>query len=238
WIAYAVSGTIGRPVIRTVPHCADDWKTGEAVRAPLASTYLGRHAGPPVTFSATAARPAGGVASSQREPRAAALIEHDVCSQASVASLQLSVVQETPSPQLTGTPGWQLPPPHTSLPLQKRPSPHGSVLIAWTQPLPVLQESLVHRFPSSQLGGGPPTHAPPAQVSAVVHALPSLQAAVLLTCTQPLAARQESFVQTLPSSQLGAVPAWHEPVTHVSTPLQASLSVQSALITQVPVGGT
>src|SRR6185503_6322221 len=150
WIAYAVSGTIGRPVIRTVPHCADDWKTGEAVRAPFASTYLGRHARPPVTFSATAARPAGGVASSQREPRAAALIEHDVCSHASVASLQLSVVQETPSPQLTGTPGWQLPPPQTSLPLQNRPSPHGSVLFEFTQPVPDTHVSVVQRLPSSQ----------------------------------------------------------------------------------------
>jgi hypothetical protein len=47
---------------------------------------------------------------------------------------------------------------------------------------------------------------PPEQASPVVHALPSLQLAVLLLWTQPLAALHESSVQTLPSSQLSEPP--------------------------------
>jgi hypothetical protein len=38
--------------------------------------------------------------------------------------------------------------------------------------------SVVHALLSSQLGGGPPAHAPLVHTSPVVHALPSLQAFV------------------------------------------------------------
>ena len=44
-------------------------------------------------------------------------------------------------------------------------------------------------------------------------------------------------MQTLLSSQFGAVPAWQLPLTHVSSPLHALLSVQSALVTHPPTGG-
>jgi len=43
----------------------------------------------------------------------------------------------------------------------------------------------------------------------------------LLVCTQPMAGLQESLVQGLPSSQLGAAPPTHTP------PLQVSLVVQA-----------
>jgi hypothetical protein len=97
----------------------------------------------------------------------------------SVDSLQLSPVHETPSLQLTAVPGWHAPPPQTSWPLQKSASSQGAVLLACTQPVPELQESFVHGLASSQLGGAPPTQTPPAQVSLVVHALPSVHETVL-----------------------------------------------------------
>jgi hypothetical protein len=73
----------------------------------------------------------------------------------------------------------QLPPPHTSGAVQVLPSLHGAVLFVLMQPTAGLQVSSVQPLPSLQLGGAPPTHVPPAQVSLVVHAFPSLQGAVL-----------------------------------------------------------
>jgi hypothetical protein len=80
---------------------------------------------------------------------------------------------------------------------------------------------VVQTFPSSHAGGGPPTHAPAVQVSLVVHVFPSLQAAVLLKCTQPLFGLHESSVQTLPSLQLGGGPPTHEPKAQVSLVVHA-----------------
>src|SRR5438067_10640580 len=85
---------------------------------------------------------------------------------------------------------------------------------------------MVHLLPSSQFVAGPPTHVPPLQVSPVVQAFPSLQGLVLLVCVQPVAGLQPSVVQTLPSSQLGAVPPTQVP------PLQASLVVQALPLLQ------
>jgi hypothetical protein len=63
--------------------------------------------------------------------------------------------------------------------VQKLPSLHEAVLLAWTQPVPVLHESVVHGLASSQFGAAPPTQIPPAQVSTAVQALPSLHDTVL-----------------------------------------------------------
>jgi hypothetical protein len=153
------------------------------------------------------------------------LVTHDP-----VAGLQVS-----PTGQLTGAPE-QVPPAHTSPVVHRLPSLHAAVLFACAQPEAGTHESLVQGLLSSQFGAAPPTHTPPAQVSAVVHALPSVQDTVLLACAQPDAGTQESVVHTFPSSQLRAVPATHVPVTHVSIPLQALLSLQSAFVTQ-PVAG-
>ena len=82
------------------------------------------------------------------------------------------------------------------------------------QPVAGLQESAVQTVPSLQLGGGPPTHAPLAHVSAVVQALPSSQGAVLLVNTQPNCGSQVSVVQGLRSLQRSG-PLWsgrHAPV--------------------------
>src|SRR5439155_1630135 len=77
-----------------------------------------------------------------------------------------------------------------------------------------------------QNGGGPPTHTPPAQVSAVVQALPSVQAAVFGVFTQPVAGSHESSVQTLASLQLEAGPPTQTPPAQVSAVVQALPSSQ------------
>src|SRR5438128_1908610 len=68
----------------------------------------------------------------------------------------------------------------SELVVQALPSVHGEALLAWTQPVVVLHESLVQALLSSQLGAAPPTHTPPLQVSLVVQAFPSLHGDVLL----------------------------------------------------------
>ena len=95
--------------------------------------------------------------------------------------------------------------------VQALPSLQGAVLFVLTQPVDVLHESFVQALPSLQLGAGPPTQRPPPHVSAVVQALPSLQDAVLFALTQPVDVLHESFVQTLPSLQLGAGPPTQTP---------------------------
>src|SRR5206468_7220932 len=80
------------------------------------------------------------------------------------------------------------------------------------QPVAGLQVSSVHRSASLQLGGGPPTQAPPPQVSPVVHALPSSQGAELLVFVHPVAGLQKSFVQRFPSLHAAEFPVCTHPV--------------------------
>jgi len=80
----------------------------------------------------------------------------------------------------------------------------------------------VHSLLSLQLSCDPPWQLPLTQVSLTVHWLPSLHDVPLaLACVQPVAATQESVVQTLPSSQLGGEPGWQDVPEHVSAPLHA-----------------
>jgi hypothetical protein len=154
-----------------------------------------------------------------------------------VSGSQKSFVQAFPSPQTGGGPPTQTPPEQTSPVVQALPSLHALVLLVNTQPCAALQVSVVHSFPSLQVGGGPPTHIPPEQVSFVVQALPSLQALALLTCTQPVAGLQESSVQPLPSSQLGGAPGTQAPPEQTSPTVQALPSLQAAELlvkTQTP----
>src|SRR5438876_4142937 len=116
---------------------------------------------------------------------------------------QLSVVHVLPSSQLGAAPPTHVPPLQVSPVVQAFPSLQGLELLVCVQPVAELQPSVVQTLPSSQLGGAPPTHVPPLQVSPVVQAFPSLQGLVLLACVQPVAELQPSVVQTLPSSQLG-----------------------------------
>lgn len=127
-----------------------------------------------------------------------------------------SVVHTLPSSHAVPPEPMHTPLLHVSVGVHWLPSLHGAVLLVCTQPIVGWHESSVYELPSSQLGAAPPTHAPPEQVSPVVHASPSLQGAVLAACQQPVAGEQPSVVQTLLSSQLGAGPPVHEPAEQTS----------------------
>ena len=145
-----------------------------------------------------------------------------------VPGSQASVVQRLPSSQLGAAPPTHTPPEQVSFVVQALLSLHEMVLFVCVQPLAGLQLSPVQKLPSSQLGGGPPTQAPPAHVSLVVQASPSLHAALLFVNTQPVAGAQVSFVHTLLSLQTSAGPPAHVPPEHVSLVVQASPSLQTA----------
>jgi hypothetical protein len=83
-------------------------------------------------------------------------------------------------------------------------------------------------LPSLHASGAPATQVPPAQVSPVVQAFPSLQGAVLLVNTQPLPGLQLSVVQTLLSLQTTGVPGLQMPPLQVSPVVQALPSLQAA----------
>jgi hypothetical protein len=143
---------------------------------------------------------------------------------------QESVVQMFPSLQFGAGPPLQTPAPQVSPVVQASPSLHAAVLLAFTQPVAGTQESVVQILPSLQFGGAPPTQAPPLQVSAVVQAFPSSQAAVLVVFWQPSTGSQVSSVQTLPSSQFSGEPPTQTPLLQVSTVVQVSPSSQAAVL--------
>jgi hypothetical protein len=72
-------------------------------------------------------------------------------------------------------PGWHTPDWQKSLPVHALPSSHGPVWALWVQPALAVQLSAVHGLSSSHAPAarGVPAHAPPAHVSALVHASPS-----------------------------------------------------------------
>jgi hypothetical protein len=142
-----------------------------------------------------------------------------------VADSHESFVHTLPSSQLIGVPA-HTPPEQTSLLVQAFPSLHTTALLVCVQPLPGSQASVVQTLPSLQSSAGPPTQAPPTQVSLVVQALPSLHELLLLVCVQPLAGLQLSSVHTLPSSQWGAAPPTQAPPAQVSLVVQALPSLQ------------
>jgi hypothetical protein len=129
---------------------------------------------------------------------------------------QLSVVQLSPSLQLSPvpavhTPLWQVSAPLHTLPsLQEVPFNTGVVV----QPNTGSQLSVVHTLESLQLSAVPVVHTPPWQVSLPLHTLPSLQDVPFSTAVfwQPVAGLQLSVVHTLESLQLSAVPAVHTPL--------------------------
>ena len=71
---------------------------------------------------------------------------------------------------------------------------------------------------------------PALHVSGAVHALPSLQDAVLLVNTQPLPGLQVSLVQTFPSLQASGAPPTHVPPVQVSFVEHALPSLQGLLL--------
>jgi len=119
---------------------------------------------------------------------------------------------------------------HTSPVVQAFPSSQAATLFAWAQPVRGAQESFVHMLLSLQFSAAPPVHAPFAHVSPVVHALPSLQALVLLVKTQPIAPEHESDVQALLSLQVTGAPGRQNPNTQASLTVQAFPSLQTLLL--------
>ena len=147
-----------------------------------------------------------------------------------VAELHASLVQPFPSSQLSGCPPTHDPAEQISPVVHALPSLHALLLFENTQPDAGLHVSVVQRFPSLQTNGAPPTHAPPAQVSLVVHALPSLHGLVLFTFRHPMSGSQLSSVQTLPSPQLGGGPPTHTPPEQASPDVQALPSLHGSLL--------
>jgi hypothetical protein len=140
------------------------------------------------------------------------------------------------SSQLIGVPP-HTPSEHTSLDVQAFPSLHITLLLVFVQPWAGRQASVVQTLPSSQLGAGPPTQAPPEQASAVVQAFPSLHGLLLSGCRQPSETSQVSSVQPLLSSQFGAPPPTHVPPEQASFIVQALPSLQELVLlvnTQTP----
>jgi hypothetical protein len=147
-----------------------------------------------------------------------------------VAGSHDSSVHALLSSQSGGEPPTQEPPEHLSAVVHALPSSQDSVLFECLQPLAGSQLSSVQPLLSLQLGGGPPTQFPLEQWSLVVHALPSLQAAVLSLWTHPVAGLQESSVHTSPSLQLGAGPPTQLPPEHLSAVVHALPSSQDSVL--------
>ena len=72
-------------------------------------------------------------------------------------------------------------------------------------------------------------------MASAVSAAASIRQAAIIMFTQPVAATQESAVQTLPSSQLGAVPATQAPAVQMSATVHMLLSA-SQLVPSVLAG--
>ena len=144
--------------------------------------------------------------------------------------LHESFVQTLPSLQLGAGPPTHVPPLHVSAVVHAFPSLQDTVLFALTHPVDVLHESFVQTLLSLQLSAGPPTQVPSLHASGVVQAFPSLQEAVLFALTQPVDVLHESFVQTLPSLQLGAGPGTHRPPLHASGVVHAFPSLHGAVL--------
>ncbi len=193
----------------------------ESVVHTFPSSQLG--AGPPTHTPPEQASPVVHALPSLHEPVTF------VCAQP-VAGTHESAVHTFPSLQFAAAPPTHTPPEQVSAVVHAFPSLHGAVLFACRQPDAGLHESVVHTFPSSQLGAGPPTHAPPEQASPVVHALPSLHGAVLFACRQPDTELHESVVHTFPSSQLSRGPPTQSPAAHWSPVVQTLPSLHGAVL--------
>src|SRR5262245_18173978 len=118
---------------------------------------------------------------------------------------------------------------HWSVSAQSESWLHWQVKTCW-QPAGDGHESTVHGLPSSQLGVGPGTQLPPAQVSFSVQLSLSLQGAELLVWVQPEAVLQPSSVHGLPSLQLGAGPPTQLPPAQASPVVHALPSLHGSLL--------
>jgi hypothetical protein len=147
-----------------------------------------------------------------------------------LAGLHVSVVHDSLSLQVVAAPGTQLPPAQASPVVHAFPSLQATVLFVCVQPVAGLHPSVVQTFASLQLRDPAPEQVPPAHVSPVVQAFPSLHDRVLFVCTHPLAGLHVSSVHTFPSLQFGAAPPTHDPAAHVSPVVHAFPSLQALVL--------
>ena len=143
-----------------------------------------------------------------------------LCTQPSALS-HVSTVHGLPSSHASTPLPAQVPAEHASPVVHALPSSHANVLKVCAQPLAGSQVSVVQANPSSQLEPEPGTHAPPLHASPVVHALLSLQDAVLALKVHPSAASQPSLVHGLPSLHCKTAPPLHNPPLHTSPVVHA-----------------
>jgi len=152
-----------------------------------------------------------------------------------LTALQESVVQALESLQLSGVPAVQVPPWQLSAPLHRLPSRHAVPFVTaeFTQPVVVLQLSVVQTLLSLQLSAVPAVQVPFWQVSAPLQTLLSLHDVPFRTglCVQPKTGSQASVVHGLLSLQLRVVPGLQVPLWQVSAPLHTVLSAHD-----VPLG--
>ena len=148
--------------------------------------------------------------------------------------LHWSMVQASSSLQSRSEPA-QVPPAQRSFVVQLSPSSQLALLFVVTQPDAGTQLVSVQALPSSAQVTGVPAQVPVAQVSPVVHALPSSQGPVSGVCRQPETASQVSVVQASSSSQSESLGVeTHESVarsqvsTEQATPSSQSLGVRPA----------
>jgi hypothetical protein len=149
----------------------------------------------------------------QKAPSLHALKFGSFAVQLPAASLQLSAQFPSPSGPGQGLPAWlQVPPPHVSVPLQKIPSLHDTVLFV-------------------------PPHAPPEHWSLDVHTLPSLHALRFgsFAVQVSLLSLQLSAQLLSPSGPGQGSPVWlHAPPAQVSVPLQNKPSLHETVLLVPP----
>jgi len=143
-----------------------------------------------------------------------------------VLGSQLSTVHWLPSSHDCKTPV-HLPRAHVSLLVHTLPSSQAAVLLVNTQPVAVLQLSLVHGLASVHATGLPALHTPSAQMSPAVHFEPSSHALpVSLVVVQPTSAAQLAVIQGPAPPQRMGVPL-HAPPAHRSLWVHALPSLQA-----------
>ena len=147
-----------------------------------------------------------------------------------VVGSQLSVVHGLASSHGATTPATQIPALQASFWVHVEPSLQGSVLVANTQPVWLLQLSLVHGLLSPQVTAAPAWQAPLSHMSPEVQALPSVHGTATLMTVQPPLGVQVSTVQALPSLHTTALPGLHLPAAQTSPLVQALPSSHGAVV--------
>ena len=141
----------------------------------------------------------------------------------------LSELHTLPSSQTFLPSPAQTPALQTSPVVHSRPSSHAATLLLIVQPVLLLHASLVQGLASLHTLICGPTQAPSLQISPLVQADKSSQAAAFGKATQPTPESQVSLVQGFLSSQTNAGPAWHLPAWQLSPWVQTDPSASQLL---------